>query len=56
LHNNHHVFPASSRTALLRGQIDPGFWCIRLFEVLGLAHAVQVAEPRDRAPGPSSVA
>lgn len=52
-HNNHHVFPASSRTALQRGQIDIGFWCIRLFETLGLAHSVQVAEPRDRAPSSS---
>lgn len=52
-HNSHHVFPASARTALLPRQIDPGFWCIRLFEVLGLAHSVQVADPRDRAHGSS---
>lgn len=50
-HNNHHAFPASARVSLERHQIDPGFWCIRLFERLGLASAVQVARPRDGAPG-----
>jgi len=45
-HNTHHAFPASARTALLRGQLDPGYWCIRAFAALGLADAVQVASHR----------
>jgi stearoyl-CoA desaturase (delta-9 desaturase) len=44
-HNAHHAFPGSARTALVRGQIDPGYWCIRAFAALGLADAIQVAEP-----------
>ena len=30
LHNNHHAAPTSARFALDRGQIDPGWWLIRL--------------------------
>ena len=30
LHNNHHAAPTSARFALGRGQIDPGWWLIRL--------------------------
>jgi stearoyl-CoA desaturase (Delta-9 desaturase) len=30
LHNNHHAAPTSARFALARGQIDPGWWLIRL--------------------------
>lgn len=45
-HNTHHAFPSSARTALLRGQLDPGYWCIRAFVALGLASAAQVSAPR----------
>ena len=37
LHNNHHAVPTSSRLSLARGDIDPGWWCIRLLTVLRLA-------------------
>jgi stearoyl-CoA desaturase (delta-9 desaturase) len=30
LHNNHHAAPTSARFSLARGQIDPGWWLIRL--------------------------
>jgi stearoyl-CoA desaturase (delta-9 desaturase) len=30
LHNNHHAAPTSARFALARGQVDPGWWLIRL--------------------------
>jgi fatty-acid desaturase len=36
-HNNHHAFPGSARLGLLPGQIDPGWWLIRIFAVAGLA-------------------
>jgi stearoyl-CoA desaturase (delta-9 desaturase) len=30
LHNNHHAAPTSARFALARGQVDPGWWLVRL--------------------------
>jgi stearoyl-CoA desaturase (delta-9 desaturase) len=45
-HNTHHAFPGSARTSLQPRQIDPGFWIIRGFERLGLAHSVQIARKR----------
>lgn len=36
-HNNHHAFPGSARLGLYRGEWDPGWWCLRAFERLGLA-------------------
>jgi len=30
LHNNHHAATTSSRFCLAKGEIDPGWWCIRL--------------------------
>ena len=30
LHNNHHAAPTSARFALAPGQVDPGWWLIRL--------------------------
>lgn len=37
LHNNHHEYPSSALFALRKGEIDPGWFLIRLLEVLGLA-------------------
>jgi stearoyl-CoA desaturase (delta-9 desaturase) len=37
LHNNHHAAPTSARLALHHGEIDLGWYAIRLFRVLGLA-------------------
>ncbi|HYA69522.1 MAG TPA: fatty acid desaturase [Acidimicrobiales bacterium] len=30
LHNNHHAAATSSRLSLAKGEIDPGWWCIRI--------------------------
>jgi stearoyl-CoA desaturase (delta-9 desaturase) len=38
LHNNHHAAPTSARFALHRGEIDPGWWLVRLLTTLHLAH------------------
>jgi stearoyl-CoA desaturase (delta-9 desaturase) len=37
LHNNHHAAPTSARFALAKGEIDPGWWFVRLLVKLHLA-------------------
>ncbi len=37
LHNNHHAAPTSARLALSRGEVDPGWWVIRLLVRRGWA-------------------
>ena len=37
LHNNHHHLPTSARLAMGRGELDPGWWFIRVARRLGLA-------------------
>ena len=32
LHNNHHAAPTSARLSFARGEIDPGWWMVRLLE------------------------
>jgi stearoyl-CoA desaturase (delta-9 desaturase) len=41
-HNNHHAFPASAWFGLAWHRVDPGYWAIRGFELLGLASDVKV--------------
>ncbi|HEY9722563.1 MAG TPA: fatty acid desaturase [Oscillatoriaceae cyanobacterium] len=36
-HNNHHAFPASARHGMRFWQVDPTFWLIRLWALVGLA-------------------
>jgi stearoyl-CoA desaturase (delta-9 desaturase) len=43
-HGNHHAFPHSARLGVEPGQIDPGFWLIRLLESLGLARSIHLPE------------
>ncbi len=38
LHNNHHAAPTSARFSLGRGELDPGWWLVRLLVTLRLAH------------------
>jgi stearoyl-CoA desaturase (delta-9 desaturase) len=37
LHNNHHAAPTSARFSLKRGELDPGWWCIRVLAACKLA-------------------
>lgn len=37
LHNNHHAMPTAASFAFEKGQMDPGWWVIRLFEKAGWA-------------------
>ena len=37
LHNNHHAIPTAARLAMARGQVDPGWWFIRLCRRFGWA-------------------
>ena len=37
LHNNHHAAPTSARFALQPGDVDPGWWVVRLLERRGWA-------------------
>jgi fatty-acid desaturase len=40
-HNNHHAYPGSAKLGLYPGQIDLGWWLIKVFEALGLARAIK---------------
>ena len=44
-HNNHHAFPGSAKIGLYKGQSDPGFWILKLFERLGLVWGLKL--PKD---------
>ena len=37
LHNNHHAAPTSAKFALGKGEIDPGWWVVRLLVACHLA-------------------
>jgi stearoyl-CoA desaturase (delta-9 desaturase) len=43
LHNNHHAFPSSAKLSARWWEFDIGWFYIRLFELLGLAHVRRVA-------------
>lgn len=43
-HGNHHAFPHSAKLGLEAGQIDPGYWFIRVLEKLGLAKDIKLPE------------
>ena len=47
-HGNHHAFPHSAKLGLEAGQIDLGFWFIKMLEKLGLAQNIQL--PQDAPP------
>jgi stearoyl-CoA desaturase (Delta-9 desaturase) len=49
LHNNHHAAPTSARFALGRGQVDPGWWLVRLLVRTDLA-SVRHAEVKLKQP------
>lgn len=45
LHNNHHAAPTSARLALQPGEVDPGWWLVRLLASTGLAE-IRLAAPK----------
>ncbi len=45
LHNNHHAAPTAARLAHVRGELDPGWWIIRLLARRRLA-TVRLATPK----------
>jgi stearoyl-CoA desaturase (delta-9 desaturase) len=50
LHNNHHAATTSSRLSLAKGEVDPGWWCIRLLVRLRCATLRETSvDPRVRA-------
>ncbi|MDP9386918.1 MAG: fatty acid desaturase [Actinomycetota bacterium] len=49
LHNNHHAAPTSARLAFTGGEVDPGWWVVRLLERRGWA-AVRHRRPRLKQP------
>lgn len=52
-HNNHHEFPRSARMGLFRGEVDIGWWFVRLFERLGWVSDIRVATNPQRRPSVS---
>jgi stearoyl-CoA desaturase (Delta-9 desaturase) len=40
-HNNHHAFPHSASFGLEWFRLDPGYWCIALLKMAGLAYDVK---------------
>ena len=52
LHNNHHAAPTSARLSFRRGEIDPGWWIVRLLERCGWA-SVRHHTPRLKHPSPA---
>jgi stearoyl-CoA desaturase (Delta-9 desaturase) len=51
LHNNHHAAPTSARFALGKGEVDPGWWIVRLLTRTGLAR-IRHQETRFKIPTP----
>lgn len=43
-HGNHHAFPHSARLGVEPGQADPGFWLVRVLQMLGLARDVKLPD------------
>jgi fatty-acid desaturase len=49
-HNNHHAFPGSALIGIEPGQVDPGWWLIKVFAALGLAWNIRT--PKELATRP----
>jgi stearoyl-CoA desaturase (delta-9 desaturase) len=43
-HNNHHAFPSSARLGLRDGEVDPGWWVLRMLQSVGLVCNVKTPE------------
>ncbi|MDA8269599.1 MAG: hypothetical protein M0013_14745, partial [Actinomycetota bacterium] len=53
LHNNHHAVATASNLAMARGEIDPGWWFIRLLVATRQAKLRVPAAARSAAPTPT---
>ena len=40
-HGNHHAFPHSAQLGVERGQVDPGYWLIRVLGIVDLAKGIK---------------
>jgi len=47
-HENHHAFPSSANLGIMKGQVDLGWWLIRLLAGVGLAE--EINEPNNLDP------
>ena len=43
-HNNHHAFPGSALLGIEQGQMDPGWWVIKLLEKMGFIWNIKLPE------------
>jgi fatty-acid desaturase len=43
-HNNHHAFPSSARLGLRAGEVDPGWWVLRMLRSVGLVWGIKTPE------------
>lgn len=43
-HNNHHAFPGSAKLGLHAGEVDPGWWVLRILEKVGLVWDIKCPE------------
>jgi len=43
-HNNHHAFPGSALLGIKKGQVDPGWWMLRLFQSIRLVWDIKLPE------------
>ena len=50
-HNNHHAFPSSARHGLYPGQIDLGWYFIKVLETCGFAWNIKLPENLPPRPG-----
>ncbi|UCM18324.1 acyl-CoA desaturase [Ensifer adhaerens] len=55
-HGNHHAFPESARLGIEAGQVDLGWWFIRLLSHLGLASEIKLPTNTNRRAGLKRVA
>lgn len=52
-HNNHHAFPNSAKIGIYERQMDPGWWLINFFRLLGLASNIRT--PNELPPRPELI-
>ncbi|MDN3718650.1 hypothetical protein QW131_03990 [Roseibium salinum] len=50
-HENHHAFPKSARLGFMPGQVDPGWWLVKILERFGLAWGINTPETLEPRPG-----